>query len=80
MDNEFRRKIVYYENHYLIFFETLKPEVKKKFNWTLQLISTVDRVPEKYLNTCQILLEFMKYGLSTAQTLTGFSVFSIRGI
>ena len=30
------------------FFETLKPEVKKKFNWTLQLISTVNRVPEKY--------------------------------
>jgi len=48
MDIEFRRKIVYYENHYLNFFETLKPEVRKKFNWTLQLISTVDRVPEKY--------------------------------
>lgn len=27
---------------------TLKPEVQKKFNWTLQLISTLDRVPEKY--------------------------------
>jgi|SRR5690606_14556847 len=48
MNNEFRRTIVYYENHYLDFFETLKPEVRKKFNWTLQLISTVDRVPEKY--------------------------------
>jgi hypothetical protein len=33
----------------LDFFETLKPEVKKKFNWTLQLIASVDRVPEKYL-------------------------------
>jgi phage-related protein len=48
MDNEFRRKIVYYENHYLEFFETLTLDVQKKFNWTLQLISTVDRVPEKY--------------------------------
>ena len=48
MDKEFRRKIVYYENHYLDFFETLKPEIRIKFNWTLQLISTVDRVPEKY--------------------------------
>jgi phage-related protein len=32
----------------LDFFDTLKPEVKKKFNWTLQLIATVERVPEKY--------------------------------
>lgn len=26
----------------------MKPEVKKKFNWTLQLIATVERIPEKY--------------------------------
>ena len=24
------------------------PEVKKKFNWTLQLIATIEKVPEKY--------------------------------
>lgn len=48
MNSEFRRNIVYYENHYLDFFETLKPEVQRKFNWTLQLLSTVERVPEKY--------------------------------
>ena len=33
---------------YLDFFETLKPEVKKKFNWTLQLIPTIEKIPEKY--------------------------------
>lgn len=48
MDNRFIREIFYYEDHYLKFFESLKPEVKKKFNWTLQLIATIDRVPEKY--------------------------------
>lgn len=42
------REIYYFKKYYLDFFEKLKPEVKKKFNWTLQLISTVDRVPEKY--------------------------------
>jgi len=26
----------------------LKPEVQRKFNWTLQLIATVERIPEKY--------------------------------
>lgn len=42
------RDIYYYKRYYLDFFETLKPEVKKKFNWTLQVIMTLERVPEKY--------------------------------
>jgi len=45
---KFIRDIFYYKNFYLDFFEDLKPEVKKKFNWTLQLIATIDRVPEKF--------------------------------
>lgn len=48
MNKDFLREIFYYEDYYLDFFETLKPEVKKKFNWTLQLIATVERIPEKY--------------------------------
>jgi phage-related protein len=42
------RDVYYYKHYYLDFFEKLKPEVKKKLNWTLQLISTIDRIPEKY--------------------------------
>ena len=48
MKEKFIRNIFYYKNFYLDFFEKLKPEVKKKFNWTLQLISVIERVPEKY--------------------------------
>jgi len=48
MSSNFKRQIFYYENHYLDFFNKQRPEVKKKFNWTLQLIATVDRVPKKY--------------------------------
>lgn len=48
MGAHFIRNIFYYENHYLDFFERLRPDVRKKFNWTLQLIATVDKVPEKY--------------------------------
>ncbi len=42
------REVFYYKDYYLNFIERLRPEVKKKFNWTLQLISTLERIPEKY--------------------------------
>lgn len=45
---EFKREIFYYKNYYLDFFDKLRPEVQRKFNWTLQLIATLERVPEKY--------------------------------
>ena len=48
MNKDFIRELFYYEDYFVDFFETLKPEVKKKFNWTLQLIATVERIPEKY--------------------------------
>lgn len=48
MKEKFVRNIFYYENYYLDFYATLSPDVKKKFNWTLQLVSEIERVPEKY--------------------------------
>jgi len=48
VQEKFIRDIFYYQNYYLEFFDTLKPEVKRKFNWTLQLIATIDKVPGKY--------------------------------
>ncbi|WP_316792185.1 type II toxin-antitoxin system RelE/ParE family toxin [Pedobacter frigoris] len=48
MGREFIRNIYYYKNYYLNFFNRLKPEVQKKFNWTLQLIASLDQIPEKY--------------------------------
>ena len=48
MKEKIIRNIFYYRNYYLDFFNTLDFEVKQKFNWTLKLISTVDRVPVKY--------------------------------
>ena len=48
MNENFIRNIFYYKSFYLDFFATLKPDVKRKFNWTLKLIATIDRVPVKY--------------------------------
>ena len=48
MEQNFIRNIFYYKRFYLDFFENQTKDVKKKFNWTLQLIATIDRVPVKY--------------------------------
>ena len=48
MRGDFIRNIFYFEHYYLDFFKVLRPEVRKKFNWTLQLIATLERIPEKY--------------------------------
>jgi len=42
------REIFYYKDYYLNFFKTLTPDVQRKFNWTIQLISRIDRIPEKF--------------------------------
>ena len=48
MNDKFIREVIYYENYYLDFFNDQKEEVQKKLNWTLLLISTQDRIPEKF--------------------------------
>ena len=48
MNEKFVRDIYYYKDYYLDFFDSLKPDVKRKFNWTLKLIATISRVPVKY--------------------------------
>ena len=47
-NDDFLRNIFYYKNYYLDFFNTLSPKVRLKFNWTLKLIATVDKIPIKY--------------------------------
>ena len=42
------RQAFYYETHFLEFYHQQKPEVQKKVIWTIKLIETLDRVPEKY--------------------------------
>jgi len=48
MNKKFIRQVIYYEEYYLDFFNAQKEEVRKKLNWTLQLISIQDRIPEKF--------------------------------
>ena len=48
MGQNFIRNIFYYKHYYLDFFNELTEDVQKKFNWTFELIATIDRVPKKY--------------------------------
>jgi len=75
VQEKFVRNIFYYKDYYLEFFETLKPEVKKKFNWTLQLIATIDRVPGKYFKHITGSLAFLKLELKLVRIFTEFLVF-----
>ena len=42
------RRIFYYKDYYLDFFNSLEDDVREKFNWTLQLISTLEIIPVKF--------------------------------
>ncbi len=42
------RQPFYYENYFIDFYQKQKPDVQRKIIWTLKLIETIDRVPEKY--------------------------------
>ena len=48
MNKKFIHHVIYYEDYYLNFFNAQKEEVRKKLNWTLQLISIQERIPEKF--------------------------------
>jgi phage-related protein len=45
---KFIREIIYFEDYYLDFYEDQKTAVKKKLNFTLGMIATVDKIPKKF--------------------------------
>lgn len=42
------RNIFYYKHYFLEFYNARTEDVRRKFDWTLQLIETTDRVPRKF--------------------------------
>ena len=43
------RKIIFYENHFIEFYQNQDQKVKEKIQYVFELIRQVDRVPEKFL-------------------------------
>lgn len=50
MSNQPIREIYFYKGYFQEFYSSLRPDVKKKLNWTLQLLGTIERVPKKYFD------------------------------
>jgi len=43
------RKIIFYKNHFIDFYQELDEKVKVKIQYVLELVKQVERVPEKFL-------------------------------
>ena len=43
------KKIIFYENHFIDFYQNQNQKVKSKIQYVFELIKQVDRVPEKFL-------------------------------
>ncbi|MCC5927012.1 MAG: type II toxin-antitoxin system RelE/ParE family toxin [Bacteroidetes bacterium] len=43
------RKIVFYENHFIEFYQIQNDRVKSKIQYVFELIKQVEKVPEKFL-------------------------------
>ena len=50
MEQKFVRNVFYFKNYFLNFYRQQTKDVQKKFNWTLELISVIDKVPKKYFD------------------------------
>jgi len=44
------RKIIFYENHFIEFYQKQDQKVKGKIQYAFELIQQVDRVPKKFLD------------------------------
>ena len=44
-----RREIIFYENHFIEFYQNQDEKVKEKIKYTLEIIKQVDKVPENFL-------------------------------
>jgi phage-related protein len=48
MKPDFVREVVFYGIHFHAFYQGLDKKTKLKLDWTLNLLETIERIPEKY--------------------------------
>ena len=70
MGQNFTRSIVYYKRYYLDSFQNQTEAVKLKFNWTLGIISSLERVPDKFF-------KFIEEGIYEVRVEVGGNIFRV---
>lgn len=48
MELELVREVIFYKDYFRKFYERLSRKTKLKVDWTINLLETVEHVPEKY--------------------------------
>lgn len=48
MKSDFVREVVFYGEHFRDFYQGLDKKTKLKVDWTINLLETIEHVPEKY--------------------------------
>lgn len=48
MDKKFQRTIIAYKNYFLDFFHGQNEKVQEKISWTIDLVKTLEFIPNKY--------------------------------
>ncbi|MCB9311004.1 MAG: type II toxin-antitoxin system RelE/ParE family toxin [Lewinellaceae bacterium] len=48
MKSDFLREVIFYGEHFRNFYQGLDKKTKLKVDWTINLLETVEYVPEKY--------------------------------
>jgi|GEM_PF-2705525 len=77
---EKKRQIIYFKNYYWNFFNSQTEKVKDKIDYVLFLITVADRIPKKFLINCQVMMDYLKYGLNLRVISSGFFVVSTREV
>lgn len=44
-----KREIIFFENHFMDFYFQLSPKAQEKVDFVLNMIATVEKIPEKFL-------------------------------
>jgi hypothetical protein len=68
------RKIIFFETHFIEFYQNQDAKVKEKIQYVFELLKQVERVPEKFLKHLTETTGFMKFELNTNRIYTGYFV------
>jgi hypothetical protein len=66
------RKIIFYENHFIEFYQNEDEKVKSKIQYVFELIKQVERVPEKFLKHLEGTNGLFEVRIATNRTFIGY--------